>query len=246
MAETDRLYRQDGTTIPGVAYDEGLRKYMLGVYNYMALGVAATAVVAMLFLTNQALMSLFLGPVRFLPFIGILAMGWFGPQMIFSSKSASTAHLAYWGYVALWGMLIGPVVAAFIGYGMAIEVAKAFFISASIFGSMSLYGYTTKKDLSGWSRFLMMAGIGLLVAIVINVVLSFFMDVSLMSFLISGAIVLFISALTAYETQMIKGLYAEGQAAMNERASIFGAFALYGSFASLFINILSMLGLARE
>ncbi|MEM9422298.1 MAG: Bax inhibitor-1/YccA family protein [Pseudomonadota bacterium] len=246
MAETDRLYRQHGTTVGGVAYDEGLRKYMLGVYNYMALGVAGTAIVALLFLTNDALRNLFLGPVRFIPFIGILAMGWVGPKMIFSSRNPATAHAAYWGYVALWGMLIGPVVAAFVGVGLGIEVAKAFFISASIFGAMSLYGYTTKKDLSGWSRFLMMAGIGLLVAIGVNIVLSFFMDVSLLSFALSGVIVLFISAVTAYETQMIKGLYAQGQGEMNQRASIFGAFALYGSFASLFINILNMLGMARD
>jgi len=245
MADQDRLFEMGARTSTGVAYDEGLRKYMLGVYNYMALGVAGTALIALFFMTQPALQSLFLGPMRFVPFIGVIGLGFFAPKVIFSSRNTATAHAAYWGYVAMWGLLIGPVVAAFIGVGLGIEVAKAFFISAALFASMSLYGYTTKKDLSGWYKFLMMAGIGLLLAVIFAWVVPGAVS-PIVSFGLSAVIVLFMSAVTAFETQMIKNLYAAGAGEMNQRASIFGAFALYGSFAAMFMNILNMLALARD
>ncbi|GGY47701.1 Bax inhibitor-1/YccA family protein [Parvularcula lutaonensis] len=238
MSETERLYQRAGTG--AVAFDEGLRKYMLGVYNYMAMGVAATALIAFFFLTNPAALQ-FAAGLRFLPFIGVLALGWLAPRMIFNGSKA-VAHAAYWGYVALWGMLIGPFVAFMVGAGEALAVAQAFFISASIFLAMSLYGYTTKKDLSPWGKFLFMAGIGFLVLIVMN----FFIQSTMFSFFISSGVILFISGVTAYETQMIKNLYAQGATEMNERAAIFGAFALYGSFVTLFIHVLNLLGIMRD
>lgn len=240
MSETDRLHRQTGTTAAGVAYDEGLRSYMLGVYNYMSLGVAATALVAFFFVANPAAMEFAMG-LRFIPFIGLLALGFFAPRLIMGG-SAATAHAVYWTYVALWGLLIGPMVAGYVGFGMAVEVAKAFFITSALFASMSLYGYTTKKDLSGWGKFLFMASVGLLIAIVVNI----FLGSPLMSFITSGLVVLVFSAVTAYETQMIKGMYTQGAGEMNQRASIFGAFALYGTFVTLFIHVLNLLGLARD
>ena len=238
MSETERLHQRARTG--AAVYDEGLRRYMLGVYNYMAMGIAATALVAMFFLTNPAALETAMG-LRFLPFIGILALGWFAPKMIFNG-SAVMAQAAYWGYVALWGLLIGPFVAGFVGLGMSGLGAQAFFITASVFLATSLYGYTTKKDLSGWGQFLFMATIGLLIAIVVN----FFLGSEMLSFLISGAVVLVFSAVTAYETQMIKNLYAQGAGEMNKRAAIFGAFALYGSFATLFIHILNLVALSGD
>ena len=240
MNETDRLYRAESGTLSGATYDEGLRKYMLGVHNYMAMGIAATAVVGLFFMTNEAALRFALN-LRMIPFIGIIALGFLAPRLIFSG-SAGLAHAAYWGYVALWGLLIGPVVGLYTNAGLGLDVIKAFFIATSVFAAMSLFGYTTKKDLSGWSRFLFMAGIGFLVAIVVNV----FLASSMFSFLISCGVVVFISAVTAYETQMIKNLYMQGAASHNQRASIFGAFALYGSFVTLFIHILNILGLARD
>lgn len=238
MSETNRLHQRSATG--AAAYDEGLRSYMLGVYNYMAMGIAGTALVAMFFVMNPGAMQVAMG-LRFLPFIGILGLGFFAPRMIFNG-SAVMAQGAYWGYVALWGLLIGPVVAAYVGIGLAPMVAQAFFITASVFLATSLYGYTTKKDLSGWGQFLFMATVGLLIAIVVN----FFLGSEMLSFLISGAVVLVFSAVTAYETQMIKNLYAQGGGEMNKRAAIFGAFALYGSFATLFIHILNLLALSRD
>lgn len=239
MSETERLYQQRARA-GAVPFDEGLRKYMLGVYNYMAMGVAATALIAFFFLTNQAALQFAMG-LRFLPFIGLIALGFLAPRMIMGG-SAALAHGAYWGYVFLWGMLIGPVVAVYVGFGLAGMVAQAFFIAASVFLAMSLYGYTTKRDLSAWGKFLFMAAVGLLIAIVVNI----FLGSPLISFLTSGAVVLVFSGVTAYETQMIKGLYVEGGGEANNRAAIFGAFALYGTFVTLFIHILNLLALSRE
>jgi FtsH-binding integral membrane protein len=239
MSETERLYRKNQGTA-GVAIDEGLRRYMLGVYNYMAMGVAATALVAMFFVTNQAALQFAMG-LSFIPFIALIALGFLAPRMIMNGSPAM-AHGAYWLYVALWGVLIGPMVALYVQGGLANEVYKAFFIAASVFASMSLYGYTTKKDLSGWGKFLFMAAIGLLIGIVVNI----FLGSALISFGISALVVLVFSAITAYETQMIRNLYVAGAGEQNQRSSIFGAFALYGTFVTLFIHILNMLGLARE
>ena len=239
MSETERLYEQRAGL--GVrAFDEGLRKYMLGVYNYMAMGIAATALVAFVVVLNPQLMQAAMG-LRFIPFIGIIGLGFLAPRMIMNG-SVAMAHGAYWLYVGLWGLLIGPVVAAYIGVGLAPMIAQAFFITASVFAATSLYGYTTKKDLSGWGRFLFMASIGLLIAIVVNI----FLGSELLSFLVSGAVVLVVSAITAYETQMIKNLYVQGGGEMNNRMAIFGAFALYGSFVTLFIHILNLLSLSND
>ncbi len=226
----------------GVAIDEGLRSYMLGVYNYMALAVAGTGLVSFLVASNPALvMAIAGGPVKWILFAGILGLGWFAPKVIFSG-SKPMAHAMFWGYAGLWGLMIAPMLFAFASAGAAAEVYKAFFITATVFGSVSLYGYTTKKDLSGWASFLFMASIGLLIAIVANAI---FFKSGMMSLITSSAVVLIFSAVTAYETQMIKSMYEEG-GSMNERASIFGAFALYGSFVTLFIHILNILGIMRE
>lgn len=240
MSETERLHPQSSTT--GVAFDEGLRRYMLGVYNYMAMGIAATALIGLFFVLNPNAIAAFAGPVRWLPFIGILGLGWFAPKLIMNGSRA-TAHGAYWGYVALWGLLIGPIVGIYAGIGLGMEVIKAFFITASVFMAMSLYGYTTKKDLAPMSKFLFMASVGLIIAIIVN---ALFVQSTMMSFITSGLVVLVFAGVTAWETQMIKNLYAQGAGEQNERFAIFGAFALYGTFATMFIHILNILGLARE
>lgn len=243
MSETERLYRKNQGTTTGVAFDEGLRKYMLGVYNYMAMGIAATALVGLFFVMNPGLTATFLGPVKWLPFIGILGLGFLAPRMIMGG-SAVMAQGAYWAYVAMWGLLIGPVVSVYTNsLGMGMEVVKAFFITASVFAAMSLYGYTTKKDLSPMGKFLFMASVGLLIAILVN---AFIFQSTLMSFVTSGLVVLVFSGVTAWETQMIKNLYVQGAGEQNNRYAIFGAFALYGTFVTLFIHILNILGLARN
>jgi FtsH-binding integral membrane protein len=234
--------RSTATTARGAAVDQGLRQYMLGVYNYMALGVAATGVFSLLVASNPALINLIMGtPLKWVGFAGIIGLGFFAPKVIFSGSKIA-AHAMFWAYAALWGLMIAPWLYIFAANDAALEIYRAFFITASVFGGLSLWGYTTKRDLSGWGVFLGMAMLGLLVAIIVNI----FVASTLFSLITSMAVVLVISALTAYETQMIKSMYVEGAQAGNERAAIFGAFALYGSFVTLFIHILNILGIMRE
>lgn len=229
------------TSAGGVAIDEGLRSYMLGVYNYMGLGIALTGVISFFVATNLELVTLIAGtPLRWVLFAAILGMGWFSPRIINGSKAFG--HAMFWAYAGLWGLLIAPMLYAFQMGGAAVEIYKAFFITATVFGATSLYGYTTKKDLSGWGSFLMMATIGLLIAIVLNVLI---FKSGMMSLVTSSLVVLVFSAVTAYETQMVKSIYREGSAT-NQGAAIFGAFMLYGSFVTLFIHILNILGIMRD
>ncbi len=240
----DYRNQYDGTVArpAGAEVDEGLRSYMLGVYNYMALAVAGTGLVSFFVASNEALVYQIAGtPIKWVLFAGILGLGFFSPRVMFSGSRAM-AHGMFWLYAGLWGLLIAPMIYAFASQGASVEVYKAFFITATVFGSVSLYGYTTKRDLSGWGSFLVMATVGLLVAIIAN---ALFFKSGMVSLVTSALVVLVFSAVTAWETQTIKSLYKEGSAT-NEQAAIFGAFALYGSFVTLFIHILNILGFMRE
>jgi uncharacterized protein len=220
-----------------VQIDQGLRSYMLGVYNYMALGVAFTAVVILAVASSPAALATVMS-LKWVLFFAVLGLGFFAPKLIFSNNAA-TAHAAYWGYAGLWGLMMAPMVAHFLGANPGM-VAKAFFSTAIAFGATSLIGYTSKRDLSGFGAFFAIASIGLLVAMIVNI----FMASSLFSLLISGAVVLLFAAITAYETQQIKAMYVEGDLAGVARSkSIFGAFMLYGSFVTMFVHILNIFGI---
>ncbi|MEM6538699.1 MAG: Bax inhibitor-1/YccA family protein [Pseudomonadota bacterium] len=237
------LRREYGATTAGtgVAIDEGLRQYMLGVYNYMALGVAGTGLVSLFVASQQDLVYAIGGtPLRWVVFAALLGLGWFAPRVMFNGSKAM-AHGMFWLYAALWGLLIAPMLYAFNAQGASQDIYRAFFITAALFGGISLFGYTTKRDISGWGGFLAMATIGLLVAIIANV----FIGSTMLSLFTSCAVVLVFSGVTAWETQTIKSMYVEGSAT-NDRAAIFGAFALYGSFVTLFIHILNILGIMRS
>jgi len=221
--------------------DQGLRSYMLGVYNYMALGVAATAIITMAVAANPAALALVYS-LKWVFFIAILGMGFLAPRLIFSGNTA-TAHAAYWGYVGLWGLAIAPMVGTYLAIDAGI-VYRAFLITAATFGATSLIGYTTKRDLSGLGTFFMMAMIGILIAMLVNV---FFVQSSFMSLITSIVVVLLFAGVTAYETQQIKEMYIEGDApGVAKGKSIFGAFMLYGSFITLFVHILNILGIMRS
>ncbi len=223
--------------------DEGLRSYMLRVYNYMALGVAWTAIVALFMAANPALMAtVAMGPMKWVLFIAILGLGWFAPRLIFSG-SAATAWLAYGAYATLWGVLISPMIAFYMGTNPAV-VVRALLITAVTFAATSLAGYVTKKDLSGFAGFFMMATIGVLIAIVVNAI---FFQSTMMSLITSIITVLLFAGITAWETQTIKAMYYEGDLPEAARSkAIFGAFMLYGSFVTLFIHILNILGIMNE
>lgn len=237
-----------GTAVGGVSQeeiDEGLRSYMLRVYNYMALGVAFTGVLVLALAANPQLMvTLAVGPMKWVLFAALIGMGFFSHKII-TMKSVATAHLFYWVYCALWGVMITPMVAFFLQTTAgSMDVARAFFITAGTFAGMSLVGYTTKKDLSGLGRFFMFATIGILIAMVVNV---FFIESTMFSLLLSVGIVLVFAALIAYETQMIKNMYMEnlGDDQVTKMA-LFGALMLYGSFVTLFIHILNILSILNS
>ena len=243
MADYDNRYAQPADTGVDVGarqgIDEGLRSFMLGVYNYMGLGIAFTAIVSLGMMTfaPEVVYTIASTPLKWGIFIGILALGWFSPRLILGGNQAM-AQLCFWAYAALWGLGISPMLLSFFGSGNGGLVFKALAITAVMFAGTSLYGYTTKKNLSGMGQFLVMAAIGLLVAIVVNAI---FIQSGMFGFIVSALVVLVFAGITAWETQEIKQMYAHGDSQSGGKA-IFGAFMLYGSFVTMFIHILSMLG----
>jgi hypothetical protein len=227
----DRAYAAD--------IDAGLRAYMLRVYNYMAMGVALTGIVAYAIALNPALMqTIAIGPFKWVLFIGILGLGFFAPRIMFSGSS-TMAHGAFWLYAALWGALIAPMVYMYTQE----SIARVFFITAAAFAGTSLYGYTTKKDLSTMGRFLAMSTIGILVAVLLN---AFIFQSGGFHLILSIVVVLVFAGLTAYETQAIKEMYVSSEGGeMTQRKAVFGAFMLYGSFVTMFVWLLSIFG-SRE
>ncbi len=235
-----RNFQQSGTR-SAAAIDQGLRSYMQGIYNYMALGIALTAIIILAVASNPALMATVLG-LKWILFFATIGLGFFAPRLVFSGNAA-VAHGAYWAYCALWGLMIAPMVAHYLALSPAL-VFKAFLITAVTFGATSLAGYVTKRDLSGFGGFFMIASIGILIAILVN---AFFVGSTFMSLLVSIATVLLFAGVTAWETQQIKEQYIEGDMPIAARGkSIFGAMQLYGSFVTLFVHILNILGIMRS
>lgn len=233
---------QRGTIATGrtrAVIDEGLRSYMLRVYNYVGLGVALIAAISLYMASNPALMAAVAGGMmKWVLFAGILGLGFLAPRLIFGGN-AMVAHAAYWGYAALWGLLISPMIALAMGIEGGKLVVQALAITSATFGGASLFGYVTKRDMSGLGGFFMMATIGILVAMLLNV---FIFQSGMFALIMSCVVVLLFSGITAYETQMIKNMYVSGEMGDSVRSkAIFGAFMLLGSFVTLFIHILNIL-----
>jgi FtsH-binding integral membrane protein len=209
---------------------------MLRVYNYMAMGVALTGIVAYAVALNPQLMeTIALSGFKWVLFAGILGLGWFSGRIIFSASPAM-AHGAYWLYAAMWGALISPMIYIYTGE----SIARVFFITAAAFAGTSLYGYTTKRDLTTMGRFLAMSTIGILIAVLLN---AFVFESGGFHMILSIVVVLVFAGLTAYETQAIKEMYVSGEGEeMASRKAIFGAFTLYGSFVTMFVWMLSIFG----
>ena len=225
------------------AVDEGLRAYMLKVYNYMAVGLVLTGAVAFAVINVPAISSIFYvsGP----GYTQLTMLGWvalFAPLLfvwVFASRLHSmdpnTAQTLFWVYAGLMGLAIAPIVSVY----TEMSVAKVFFMTAATFGAMSLYGYTTKRDLSKWGSFLFMGLIGVIIAMVVNI----FLASPALHFAISVIGVLVFVGLTAYDTQRIKSMYAaaDGTAVMTRKA-IMGALQLYLDFVNLFLMLLMLFG----
>ncbi|MEQ8442476.1 MAG: Bax inhibitor-1/YccA family protein [Alphaproteobacteria bacterium] len=240
MALNPNRYAATAGTVSQEEIDSGLRSYMLRVYNYMALGVALTGGLVFAMANDITLLQAAFD-AKWIIFIALIGMGFFSHKII-TMRSTVAAHVFYWAYCALWGVLIAPMVAGFLQQDPAL-VARAFFITTGMFAGISLFGYTTKKNLSAFATFFMMASIGLLIAILVNV---FFLQSTMFSLVTSGAVVLLFAGITAWETQMIKNMYMEnlGDSQITKYA-LFGALMLYGSFVTMFIHILNILAILR-
>jgi uncharacterized protein len=240
----------------GVEVDQGLRSYMLGVYNYMAGGVALTGLIAYLVYalavtTDPAAAAATLKGGKMLTSFGVLLyaspLKWvlmFAPlAFVFflaarsNSMSASTAQTSFWAYAAVVGASLSVILLVFTGA----SIARVFFISAATFAALGAYGYTTKKDLTGWGTFLFMGMIGILIASIVNLV---FLQSTAMQFATSVLGVLIFAGFTAYDTQRIKDDYYayahDGELAA--KASVFGALALYQDFIGIFTSLLQLMG----
>ncbi len=222
--------------VPRAARDAGLRSYMLKVYNYMASGVLLTGIVAMLFAGSSIGQNIMLGGgllrwvIIFAPLLFVMAMS-FG----FNRMSTATLNLMFWAFATVMGLSMSTVFMVFTG----VSIAQTFFAVTAAFLGLSLWGYTTKKDLSGFGTFLIMGVVGLLVAMVINI----FLQSTAMHFAISAIGVLLFAGLTAYDTQKIKSMYAYVAGTdMEGKVVIMGALNLYLDFINMFQFLLSFLG----
>ena len=220
--------------VPRAARDAGLRSYMLSVYNYMASGVLLTGIVALLFANSGLAAQVLVTPLRWLI---ILAPLGFVMAMSFGLNRMSTATLQglFWAFAVAMGLSMSSIFLVYTG----VSIAQTFFAVAAGFVGLSLYGYTTKRDLSGFGTFLIMGVVGLLVAMLINL----FLQSPAMMFAISAIGVLLFAGLTAYDTQKIKSMYAYVAGTdMMGKVVIMGALNLYLDFINMFQFLLSFMG----
>lgn len=232
-----------GTVIQGRAadaaqIDEGLRAHMLRVYNYMTTGLALTGIIAYLVASTPALANAIIGT----PLFWILIIAQFGAVLYLGARihkmSFASAQTVFWLYAGLNGLTFAIYFQIYTGE----SIARVFFITASMFAFMSLYGYTTKRDLTRLGAFLGMGIYGLIIAMLIN----FFLQSPLIHFGISVIGVIVFTGLTAYDTQKIKNLYYEGDSSeTGGKKAIMGALTLYLDFILLFVMLLRLIGNQR-
>jgi len=222
--------------------DEGLRSYMLKVYNLMALGLAITGLAAWgsfnLAVADGQLTGfgqlIYASGFRWVVILAPLAMVFFLSFRV-HTMSVAAAQATFWAYAALVGLSLSTIFLVYTGE----SIVQTFFITATAFGSLSLYGYTTKRDLSGLGSFMVMGLFGIIIAMIVNI----FLQSSALQFAISGIGVLVFAGLTAYDTQSIKEMYFEGDDdVVAGRKAIMGALRLYLDFLNLFMFLLQFLG----
>lgn len=259
MAQLDHRYAQTGPAArTGVAVDEGLRSYMLGVYNYMAgalavTGIAALALIALVTTNDPSLAvaklrnglmltelgtTIYASPLRWVLMLAPLAFVFFLSFRV-QRMSVAGAQTAFWLFAAVMGLSLSTIFLVFTGQ----SIVRVFFVTAAAFAGLSLYGYTTKKDLSGWGSFLIMGVIGIIIAALVNI----FLQSSALQFAISVIGVLVFAGLTAYDTQQIKDGYLQmrGNAEALAKGAIMGALSLYLDFINMFVSLLQLFG-SRE
>jgi len=258
MSQQDPFKLANGGLNTGAAtkaeIDQGLRSYMLRVYNYMAVGLVVTGLAAIgafnlavtgdasgaaaqlpngAFLTDFGV-AIFTSPLKWVVMLAPLAFVFLLSARI-HKMSVSGGQTAFWAFAAVMGLSLSSI---FLVYAHG-SIARVFFITAAAFGGLSLFGYTTKKDISGWGSFLFMGLIGIIIASVVNI----FLASSALQFAVSIIGVLVFAGLTAYDTQQIKEMYsASDDNATAGRKAIMGALRLYLDFINLFMMLLSLFG----
>ncbi|MCZ6861488.1 MAG: Bax inhibitor-1/YccA family protein [Alphaproteobacteria bacterium] len=236
--------RVDSRPVATVDIDEGLRKHMLRVYNYMTLGLGLTGAVAYAVVSVPALRDLFyvmqgnvLVGVKPMAYVAMFAPLAFILVISFgiNRMKASTAQLLFWLFAAAMGASLSNILLVYTG----VSVARTFFVTAAAFGALSLYGYTTKRDLTAMGKFLFMGMIGLFLAMIVNL----FMQAPALQFAISAIGVLIFAGLTAYDTQKIKEMYLEADSSeIAGKKAIMGALKLYLDFILMFQFLLYFMG----
>ncbi|MFD1611098.1 Bax inhibitor-1/YccA family protein [Sphingomonas tabacisoli] len=219
-------------------YDVGLRSYMLSVYNYMASGVLLTGIVALLFANSSFIVPVLQSPLRWLimlaplGFVMVLSFG-------INRLSTGTAQALFWAFAAVMGLSMASIFLVYTGT----SIAQTFFATAGAFAGLSLWGYTTKRDLSGFGTFLIMGVFGILIAMLINI----FLQSSAMAFAISVIGVLLFAGLTAYDTQRIKSMYSYVAGTdFAGKSVVMGALTLYLDFINMFMFLLQLFGGRRN
>ncbi len=253
--------RYGGAVRTGVDVDQGLRAYMLGVYNYMTIGLAITGLFAlgiyMLSITGDASLAaksatgaairigggqyltslghtLFVSPLKYVIIFAPLALVFFLSWRV-EKMSVGAAQLTYWIYAALVGVSLAVILMVY----THTSIARVFFISAASFGALSLYGYTTKRDLSGMQTFLVMGLFGVIIASIVNI----WIASSMLQWIVSIVGLLVFAGFTAYDTQDIKNMYdANDDGTVAGRKSIMGALRLYLDFLNIFLFMLQLFG----
>jgi FtsH-binding integral membrane protein len=237
-------YRMDPRVAQGriavPAMDEGLRAYLLSVFNYMGLGLAITGLVAYVVGTTPALyVPIFSSPLKWVVMLAPLGFVFFLSARI-QAMSASAAQITFWAFAAVMGLSLASIFLAFTGE----SIARVFFITAATFGATALWGYTTKRDLSGMGNFMFMGLIGIVIAGLVNI----FLASSALQFAISVIGVVVFTGLTAWDMQRLKSEYYEygGSGEIAQKGAIMGALSLYLNFINLFMMMLQLFGSNRE
>jgi FtsH-binding integral membrane protein len=243
MAEFEGRYPASARSRAGAGVetlDQGLRAFMLGIYNNMALGLAVTGLfaygTAYYASTNEAVaQALYGSPLRWVIILAPLAFV-FGLSAAVHRMQPATARLVFLAFAAVMGLSLSSIFLVFTGT----SIARTFFVTAASFGALSLWGYTTKRDLSGWGSFLFMGVIGIIIASIVNL----FLGSTALQFAISVIGLLVFAGLTAYDTQRLKATYdyVAGDAVAAGRASIIGALQLYLDFINMFMFLLQFMG----
>lgn len=249
MADTRQYQTRvaNAGTRAGAEIDEGLRAYMLKVYNLMALGLVITGLAAwgsfQLAVTADGQLTsfgqlIYASAFRWVVIFAPLALVFFLSFRI-ERMSVSAAQATFWAYAALVGLSLSTI---FLVYTSQ-SIVQTFFVTATAFGALSLYGYTTRRDLTAMGSFLIMGVFGVIIAMLVNL----FLQSSALQFAISAIGVLVFAGLTAYDTQKIKEMYWEGDDVLVAgRKAIMGALRLYLDFINLFVFLLQFLGNNRQ